>query len=358
MLLISNMYPSDQNPTYGIFIKNFETQMKKEGFSIDKCVIKGRGKNILEKMKKYMAFFQQTLHSIHRKDYDLIYVHYMNHSLLPLLWVNTFNRPLVLNAHGSDVSPQSTIGKLFQRFTIPVIRKADRIVVPSEYFKSVVEKKFSLNEEKIFVSPSGGVNTKLFSHKMYTPGAKMTIGYISRIDKNKGWHTFLLALKLLKEKTTYDFDSIIIGDGPEMELLKTSIERYDLSQNILILGAIEHNVLPIHYHKIDLFIFPTLSESLGLVGLEALSCGIPVLGSDIPALREYIYPNTNGDLFEAGNPEDLFVKIENFINLDVEKKKKLSTEARKTALKYDADIVAHSLSTYLTQLILEPKQNA
>ena len=358
MLLISNMYPSDSNPTYGTFIKNFEQQMTKEGFAIDKCVIRGRGKNIFEKIKKYFTFFKQTIHSIHHGDYDLIYVHYMNHSILPLLLIkNTILKPLILNAHGSDVLPQSITGKYVQRSIIPIIKKADLIVVPSKYFKSIVKNKFSLDEKKIFVSPSGGIDTKLFSKKDYIPNKKLTIGYVSRIDKRKGWNTFLTAVKLIKEKTDYDFTVIIIGDGPDMGQLKHRIESYELSQEVSVLGAIDHRKLPTYYHNMDLFIFPTLAESLGLVGLEAMSCGIPIIGSNISALREYIYPKSNGDLFEVNDPMDLFRKINNFISLPIDKKKSLSDSARNTALTYGATKTALDLNLKITQLIHKMASN-
>lgn len=359
ILLISNMYPSDQNPAYGIFIKNFEEQMYHEDFVSKKCVISGRGKNIFEKIKKYIGFFKQTINSIHHKEYDLIYVHYMSHSILPLLLVrSSILKPLVLNAHGSDILPQTTIGKLLQKVISPIIKRADLIVVPSEYFKSVVKNKFLFDEKKIFVSPSGGVDTRLFSKKDYFPGQKLTLGYVSRINKSKGWHIFLAALKLLKEKTNYNFAAIIIGDGPDMEQMKKRVESYGLSQEVSIVGTIEHKKLPDYYHKMDMFIFPTQAESLGLVGLEALSCGIPILGSDIFALKEYISPNINGNLFKTDDPMNLFTKINHFISLPVEKKKSLSDAARKTAQKYDASKTSHDLAIKLTQLIAKKEDYA
>ena len=357
MLLISNMYPSVSHPTYGTFIRNFELQMQTEGFVVDKCVISGRGKNIFQKIKKYIIFFKQTIHAIHQEDFDLIYIHYINHSLLPLLVFKKITKPLVLNAHGSDVHPQSTIGRLLQRISTPVIKNADLIVVPSEYFRSIVNNKFSFDAKKIFVSPSGGVDTELFSKKEYCPNEKLTIGYVSRIDKSKGWDIFLTALKLIKEKTGHDFTAIIIGDGPDMEDLKKNVKDYDLSQEVSILGAINHSKLPDYYHKMDMFIFPTRAESLGLVGLEAMSCGIPILGSNIPALREYIYPNSNGDLFAMNDSTDLFKKINNFISLPVEKKTSLSDSARNTALKYSATKTAHNLSLKLIQCIQGKEYN-
>ena len=359
MLLISNMYPSDSNPTYGTFIKNFEQQMQNEGFRVERCVISGRGKGILEKLKKYITFFKQTVDAIRHGDYDLIYVHYINHSLLPLLFIkNSISKPLILNAHGSDVLPHNNTGKLVQRLIIPVIKSADLIVVPTDYFKSVVKNTFSFDEEKIFVSPSGGVDTNFFTKKDHLSNKKFTIGYVSRINKSKGWDIFLNALKLIKEETDHDFTAIIIGNGPDMEELKECIQTFGLSQEISVLGSIAHCNLPQYYSKMDLFIFPTLGESLGLVGLEAMSCGIPVLGSNIPALREYINPKINGALFEVGDSRDLLRKINDFISLPIEKQQSLSTVARNSALKYDATQTAHELNIKLTQFIIKTEYYA
>ena len=115
ILLISNMYPSKEQPTYGIFVQNFEEVMKKQNFSFTKSVILGRGKNIFSKLAKYLRFFQNTITSIRKNRYDLIYVHYINHSLLPFLFIkNKINKPLVVNAHGSDIIPTSKTGKILQ----------------------------------------------------------------------------------------------------------------------------------------------------------------------------------------------------------------------------------------------------
>ena len=59
ILLISNMYPSKEHPTYGVFVKNFKNQMEKQGFIVtQEALIKGRGKNKFEKIVKYINFFK------------------------------------------------------------------------------------------------------------------------------------------------------------------------------------------------------------------------------------------------------------------------------------------------------------
>jgi len=88
ILLISNMYPSKDHPFYGIFVKNFENQLIAEGFEFEKAVIKGRGKTKIEKLKKYFKFFIDVFRALKGDNYDLIYVHYAEHSLIPLVFLN------------------------------------------------------------------------------------------------------------------------------------------------------------------------------------------------------------------------------------------------------------------------------
>jgi len=358
ILLISNMYPSSEHPTYGTFIQRFEQQMKEEGFIITKSVIQGRGNNFLQKIQKYLSFFWITVKKIRKDDYDLIYVHYIGHSLLPFLFIRkSISKPLVLNAHGSDVRPRSLIGRYIQKIIRPIIKQADLIVVPSYYFKNVVRNLFSVDEKKIFVSPSGGIDTKIFipSNRQNTLQQNLTIGYVSHINKDKGWHLLIETLKELKKYKKYNFSALIIGDGPDIKELKNCINTYDLNTEVSILGAITHNELPLYYQSMDIFVFPTKGESLGLVGLEALSCGIPVIGSNIPALNEYIKPHHNGYLFQYNSSRDLTSKIVDYLSLSLSQKQLLTSNARQTALKYEAKHVAKNLANILNKLIRKNK---
>ena len=351
ILLISNMYPSQNHPTYGIFVKNFENQLKKEGFEFDKAVIYGRGKNKLEKIVKYSKFFVEVFQKVTKGNYDLIYVHYVNHSLLPLLFVKPIiKKPLVINAHGSDIFVNNKIASYIQKLVTSIINAADLIVVPSKYFKDIVSIKFGINKNKIFVSPSGGVNTNLF--KPYNKTTDIfTIGYVSRIDKGKGWNILLDAVNSLKNK--YTFKVLIVGGGAEEDLLLKKIKKLNLENIVEFVGSKPHNELVKYFNKMDIFVFPTIriAESLGLVGLEAMACGLPVIGSNIGGLREYIKSGINGELFEPGNVNELVEKLEYFIKMDKEKMYKYRQAALNTAKEYDAKLVAKKLSDKLRKLI-------
>lgn len=356
ILLISNMYPSSSHPTYGIFVKNFENRLIAEGFEFEKAVIKGRGRTKLEKLKKYFQFFVDVFKALRKENYDLIYVHYVGHSLLPfLIFKKNPLKPLVVNAHGSDIFPVTKIGHLIQKIITPVIKKADMVVVPSNYFKNILEEKFFIHENSIFISPSGGVDTNLFKPMIVERSELFTIGFVSRIDKGKGWDIFLDAIYILKQKK-FNFKVLLVGSGAQNDIMLKKIYGLSLSSIVEYVGAKPHNELPYYFNQMDIFLFPTrLVESLGLVGLEAMACGVPVVGSNIGGLPSYIKDGVNGKLFEAGNIEELVKSIEFFMKMDKDEFAKYKFQALKTAKKYDSRVVASELAKKLKELLNNKK---
>ena len=350
-LIISNMYPGKESPYFGIFVKNFKNQLEQKGISCTLAVVEGRGVNRIKKIQKYFKFFLDAISAVKKNDYDVIYVHYISHSLIPLLFVKSFiKKPLILNAHGSDVLINTKIGKLIQKLVTPIIKKADLIVVPSDYFKGIVYDRFMIKKEKIFVFPSGGVNTQLFKPKDIKKDI-FTIGFVSRIDKGKGWDTLLEAVNLLNSKGLV-FRVLIIGSGVEEKLLLQKIEDLKLKNVVEYIGPKPHNDLVNYFNQMDVFAFTTrMAESLGLVGLEAMACGVPVIGSRIAALPSYIKDGINGKLFEAGNYYELSKNIEYFMNLDELEFKKYQINAIKTAKLYDSNKVTLDLLKKIKRLI-------
>lgn len=342
------MYPSAECPSYGVFVKTFEEQLIDEGCEFRKAIIIGRGKSKLDKLKKYFLFFLYVFKAIRKDDFDLIYVHYMSHSLLPLLLVQKYiKKPLVINAHGSDVLYTSKIGKLIQKLVTNIIKKANLIVVPSSYFEDIVTKKFDLPKDKIFISPSGGIDTKIFKPlEISRDNNLLTIGYISRIDQGKGWDILLNAVSEILNKNDIEFKVLMIGDGSQKDLLFKKISELNLQDYIEYLGPKPHNELAGYYNQFDIFIFPTmLPESLGLVGLEAISCGVPVIASKIGGLQDYIINGQNGYFFTPGNAEELEDKILLFTN-----NRENFSNIKESVLKYDSKIVAKNMVSKLNEV--------
>lgn len=353
ILLISNMYPTKSQPSYGIFVKNFEDNLLLEGFSFHKAVISGRGQNSVEKLKKYLKFFIDTFNALRNEHFELIYVHYIGHSLLPILFLQKYvKKPLVINAHGSDVFFASKLGAIIQKLILPVIKKSDLIVVPSSYFANVVRREFDLENERIFVSPSAGIDVSLFKpFELVNSNQVFTIGYVSRLDEGKGWDTLLDSVHLLAAENVKKFKLLMIGGGSQKDLMVKKIDELHLKNHIEYLGPKPHNELVNYYNKMDLFVFPTrMAESLGLVGLEAMASGVPVIGSNIGGLKGYIKSGINGELFEPSNSADLAKKIQKFMEFDEKKMRAYKINAINTAKMYDSKIVARKLVGRLRNL--------
>src|SRR5690606_38947865 len=115
-------------------------------------------------------------------------------------------------------------------------------------------------------------------------------GYISRVDRGKGWETFIHALyELSNTFPSNDFRALVVGSGSELAELKKTVSLLKLDSTVDIRPPVIQRDLPLYYNQIEAFVFPTtLEESLGLVGLESMACGTPVIGSNIGGLKSYI----------------------------------------------------------------------
>ena len=98
------------------------------------------------------------------------------------------------------------------------------------------------------------------------------------------------------------------------------------------------------------FLFPSKKESLGLVGIEALATGTPVIGSDIPAIETYLENGFNGLIFQAGNIESLIHKIEEIITNDA-LYKGLRENTEPSVIKFKESKVQEELNLALTKIL-------
>ena len=347
ILVISNLYPSTKDPFYGTFVKNFVDDISKSERiqKVDICVIKGRSYHLYTKIWKYLIFYLNIIHRLFFNKYDLVYVHIITHAALPLRFVSTFKKlPLIFNIHGEDLLTQTKLASKFLQLATPLLCQAKLIVVPSVFFqKKVKEVLPQIPDSKIYVSASGGVNEVFFNQAEKKINKTPIIGYVSRIDRGKGWDTFISALYLLKKKGI-EYKAQIIGRGEEILLMEEMISTLKLEEKIKYVGPVEYKKLPNFYSTFDLFIFPTqLEESLGLVGLEAMACKAPVIGSNIGGLTDYIENGKNGYFFQPSDSAELAEKMILYLSLPKEKQQDMKNAAYQTALKYHANIVSEKL---------------
>lgn len=356
ILVVSNLYPSKWDTSYGTFVALFvqELQNCSTHYKIDLCVIRGRTTSKICKLLKYFWFYLSMTLRILFHRYELIYVHYITYSSIPLLFLSKIKKlNIVFNIHGDDLLTKSKVAENVLQAVHKLLINSKLVVVPSEFFKDILIDKFKdIRLQNIFVSPSGGVEKSFYNEMIAPVQSPFTIGYVSRIDTGKGWDVLLRAIQDIYKE--YPIQVKIAGTGRQVEELKHMISTLNLSHIVTYYGSLSHAELPQFYANLTLFVFPTtLKESLGLVGLEAMAASKPVIGSAIGGLKSYIKDGYNGFLIPPGNSKRMGECIVNYINFSDERKLEMNRNAFKTAQLYQADVVTKKLIVRLMQCIAQ-----
>ncbi|MBC2838235.1 glycosyltransferase [Robiginitalea sp. SC105] len=354
ILLISNMFPSKKDPLFGIFVKNFKTKLEELGVQFPShALIRGKSGNPFRKFFIYLLHYLRILRAALGSNYDLIYVHYLMHHI-PILWLllTLKKKPLVVNVHGSDIVELPTSGFLWS-VSQSIMRKIDLLIVPTTYFQHLVIARYPfLEQSKVFISPSGGIDAKRFFPTTREPGGPFVLGYVSRFIREKGWETFLDALELLLQSEP-QYRAVIAGKGPDEEKIKKHLSEHKLGDRVDFLGLVPQKDLGQVYGRMDLFVFPSYrkAESLGLTGLEAMACGVPVVACESGGPMTYIREKQNGYLFEPQNAKDLYQKILQYRSIGSKEREHMRRECLETAKYFDDAAVAKRLYKRLEQLI-------
>lgn len=360
ILVVSNMYPDKIYPYYGTFVKNFCAQLETIHINY-KLSVMTKKVNLIMKIIGYIIFYIETFIKCMSGQYEYIYIHYASHSSLPVLLASKLKKMKILvNVHGSDVYPLKTSHNALNRMTAKIIKNSKNVIVPSEYFRNVVAEKYSYPKKDIVVYPSGGIDAKVFYEYKNEEKRKLRknnglhedinyIGFVSRIDKAKGWDIYINAAKVVIDNG-YRCGFIMVGSGPDDDILTRKIRVLGLDNVIKRYPQQPQNTLANYYNMMDVFTFPTvsLSESLGLVAIEAMACGCPVIGSDYAAPGTYIIDGENGFKFPKGDYMEMAVCIEKYLNCSYDKKKELKNHAKKLAAEYNSKKIGNILQKILT----------
>ena len=321
ILLISNMYPSKKYKHYGVFVQNTESILKNNGYQVDVSVLKKKDSK-LGKLGGYLSFYIKSIFLCLFHHYDYLYAHYISHCALLIKIIKKLKPSIkvIVNVHGNDVVPEDAHDEKFiplVKSTLPLI---DLCIVPSSYYQKVMMEQYGLNEDKIKIFPSGGINFDVFQdienakEKLHLDPNKKCIGYIGRYEKRKGWEVFLKAISLLENV----------------------IKKYPMQTQ---------KELALFYSAIDIFCFPTYrkSDSLGLVGLEAMACGCIVIASNMAGPTSYIKNQENGFFFKPRDGKDLNQKIEDILSMNEHQIKEIKDHAYQTAKAYDVNDISQNL---------------
>jgi glycosyltransferase involved in cell wall biosynthesis len=170
--------------------------------------------------------------------------------------------------------------------------------------------------DKVFVVPNA-VDTERFTPRERNQdlaarlglGGGPVVGYISNLGWREGIDVLLRGFAELRRHQP-DAQCLVVGDGPERERLQALGDELGLGGSLVMPGHVPNQLIEDHYALFDLFVVPRVRDRASdlvtpLKPLEAMAMGLPLLVSDLPALREIAEPGERGQVFEPESADSL-----------------------------------------------------
>ncbi len=252
--------------------------------------------------------------------------------------------PFVLNIQeGKELDKQ---GPHIRFWRNRIIKAADKIVVISKYLKDYA-KKAGADSDKIYLVPNGVDLNKFgkefsyseldeFRNNLEVKSYEKVIVTLSRLEKKNNVEAVIEAVHKLDNK---DRKLLIIGSGSLEDYLKTKVKAFEIENQVVFVGSIKHEELPKYLAISHVFVRPSISEGLGTAFLEAMAAGVPVIGTNVGGIPDFLKDFETG-LFSSTYAEDIAKKID-LILRDEDLRKKLTDNGRKLVEeKYQWDDIA------------------
>jgi glycosyltransferase involved in cell wall biosynthesis len=225
---------------------------------------------------------------------------------------NSLGFPLIVRLQTTDFKSREILG-LSPRKTLEFIekqslQKADLIASISNNIGQLVSKRYDISDKKIIYSPLGipvVKNPPIFKENSFK------LLYVSRLERRKGTQEFIESLpEMLRsnDRITVDIIGKDIPQAPKGQYFHDfflSTVPLDLQKRVKFHGFVEDKKLETFYRNCDVFITPSRYESFGLVYLEAMSYGKPVIGTKVGGIPEIIKDRENGLLVPVNNPKEI-----------------------------------------------------
>ena len=279
----------------------------------------------------YLSDFFRALQGFKNQqglNYDLVHSHYWLSGRLGSWVQDHWNIPHIVMFHTlGSVKNSAGLADREPDLRIATEKKlariSQRILAPTDREKENLLKYCQPPAEKIGVVPCG-VNLDLF-RPMDQAAARRLLGfgedesivlYVGRFDPIKGIDRLLEAMAYLKHLKGMRL-VIIGGDGPdtpEYQNLRQLSGQFGIQKSVRFVGRVEQSKLPPYYSAADALVVPSYYESFGLVGLESLACGTPVVASRVGAMEDIIENGKTGHVVADLTPRGLANGIEKVIS--------------------------------------------
>ncbi|MDD3686014.1 MAG: glycosyltransferase family 4 protein [Bacteroidales bacterium] len=245
--------------------------------------LKCRGLSGKAQLYRYVSLFE---------GFDLLSVHALPDMYLAYLVKQKFNIPFVTTWHGSDINVRPFLNKQSFQITRLIMENADFNFFVSKKLM-VVSDKIALTDKKdfLYTGPSNlflnNQNVdKIALKKKFNIQSKFVVGFIGNLTPIKNVHALAPIFNSINNQIG-DVCFLIIGDGELKGSLKERLNSYNLA-NVLFIGKMEPEEIPEILSCFDVLLLPSLNEGMPRVTLEAIACGVHVVGSNVGGIPESI----------------------------------------------------------------------
>lgn len=252
------------------------------------------------------------------KDFDIVHSH---HAFTPLALKavkagRAMGRATLLTTHSISFAHESKLWEALG-FTISLftdyLKYPHRIIAVSRAAKAFIE---HFTDVPISIVPNG-VDDKRFSPTKEKDKIKAKFGikgnvvlYVSRMSYRKGPHVLLNAFSKIKDATL-----VMAGSGEMLPFLKAQAKFLGIEDRVVFMGYAPDDLLPEIFKMADIFVLPSVSsEAFGIVVLEAMASGVPVIATNVGGIPEVLKENEAGLLVPPGNELELRNAIQKLLN--------------------------------------------
>lgn len=277
----------------------------------------------IHKSSNFICNFLKEINSF--KNLDIVHVNYAIFGLSSMFAKKLHDTPYVYTIHSP---PNMLFGSFLNRFIyrleldvfLPVISKNAHLVTNSNYNRKIIRDKYGFEADVVY----HGINTKKFGYYVNNSHRDFIINqlglnqddifllFVGRFHGYKDIPTLIRAMpKVIKQNKNIKL-IIIGGGGDAYSQVKREIQKNEVDNQIIILNNVSNEDLLKYYAGADMFVFPSTGEGFGLIFLEAMACGLPVIAANAGASPEVV--GDAGLLSNPRNSEDLADKIIELIN--------------------------------------------
>jgi glycosyltransferase involved in cell wall biosynthesis len=259
--------------------------------------------------------------------------------------------------------PQETIQEFLKNAVHKRLRdfvqKCQHIIIPSESLKEILLREYGLNNHYTVIPTGTDLEPFLSADGKSLRAEKgwkdeLVLISVGRLAPEKNWDTLLRAFaKVCVEQPGVRL--VLIGDGPARQSLETLAGELGITNHVTFTGALPFEEIPRYLKAADAFTFASVTETQGLVTIEAMAAGLPVVAVEGPGTRDIVEHGKQGLLVE-NDPEALASGLTTLL-ADSRQMKRFSNQALKKAKTFDVNALGKQLLNVYEQAIQDKKDN-